>query len=424
VLDETVLEEPPPASAGPGTVAQARTKLLLVDQAVAFGGSIVVLAHLLKFLDRQRYDCVLVTAMPQDVLDTLFDPGIRTVRLKPRHDYRRRNELKEKFRWLGRHGTRLASYWFTILSFAGNVQYRWRLRQLLRIERPQLVHINNNCFFSAEICALLGQRYVFHYHGLTDAPLPAWNRWVLSKAALFISISEYISNIARRHRAAHFQPIRTIPNPAPAPVDLPSEQLIALKHAWKIDPAATVVGIFGRLVGWKGQREFLQAFKGARAAFPNTVALVVGDASDLGQQYEAQLRQWVLDQNLQDAVVFTGYSSNVGPLYQICDIVVHASIEPEPFGLVIVEAMSAGAAVVASPLGAGPEIIHHGVTGLIADPRSTPELTAALLSLLEDPEQRKRIALAGKVHAREKYAPQRFAQAIDAAYQEALARSD
>jgi glycosyltransferase involved in cell wall biosynthesis len=417
MLDETM-----PATLAPAAVGHAKTKLLLVDQAVAFGGSIVVLAHLLKFLDRQRYDCVLITAMPQDVLDNLFDSGIRTVRLKPSLDYRTRSELKERFRGLGRQGARLAGYWFTILSFAGNLKYRWRLRQVLRIERPQLVHINNNCFFSAETCALLGQRFVFHYHGLTDAPLPPWHRWVLSKAALFISISDYISAIAQRQRDAHFQPIRTIPNPAPAPVDLPSEELLALKRAWNIDPAATVIGIFGRLVNWKGQREFLQAFKDARASFPDTVALVVGDASDLGKQYEAQLRQSVVEQGLENAVVFTGYSSNVGPLYQICDIVVHASIEPEPFGLVIVEAMSAGAAVIASPLGAGPEIIQHGATGLIADPRSTQELSAALSSLLSDPELRKRIALAGKAHAREKYAPQRFAQAIDAAYQEVLAR--
>lgn len=402
------------------TAEDGKTKLVLVDQAVAFGGSIVVLAHLLKFLDRKRYSCVLVTAMPQEVLDSLFDPGIRTVRLKPTFDYRSRNALREKFRWLGPAGGRLAAYCFTAVSFTGNLVYRWKLRRLLRRERPQLVHVNNNCFFSAETCAVLGQRYIFHYHGLRDEPLPRWHRWVLSKAAAFISISDYITAIARRHNGLTFQPVRTIPNPSHAPQDLSADELLAVKHDWGIDPKATVVGIFGRLVSWKGQMEFLQAFQRAREEFPNTIALVVGDASDLGKEYEVRLRQWVADQGLESAVVFTGYIAKVAPLYEICDIVVHASIEPEPFGLVIVEAMSAGAAVIASPLGAAPEILEHGVTGLLADPRSTEQLVAALKSLLGNSQERQRIALAGKAHARTKYAPQRFAQSVDALYQEIL----
>lgn len=401
----------------------SKTKLMFVDQAVAFGGSIVVLAHLLKFLDRDRYSLLLVTAMPEDVLATLFDPGVRIVRLKPSYDYRKREELRRRLRWLGKNGIRLGAYWFTLLSAAGNLRYRWKLLQRLRAERPQLLHINNNCFFSAEVCALVGQPYLFHYHGLADTRLPAWRRWVLSKAAIFVSISEFVTAVAKGRHGANFQPIRTIANPAPPPLDLSTEELRAVKQRWGVDTGATVIGIFGRLVSWKGQMEFLQAFSDIRERFPNIVALVVGDASDLGKDYEARLRRWVAEHGLTDSVVFTGYVSEVRPLYQICDIVVHASIEPEPFGLVIVEGMSAGAAVIASPLGAAPEIVTHGVTGLIADPRSPDDLAKTLTSLLSDPELRQRLALAGKIHAREKYAPERFARTLDALYQEILARA-
>ena len=397
-----------------------KTKLVFVDQAVAFGGSIVVLAHLLKFLDRDRYSVMLVTAMPQNILTTLFDAGVTIVPLKPALDYRDRGEITQKLEWLGKPGTRLGAYWFTLLSFGGNLLYRWKLWQLLRRERPSLVHINNNCFFSAEICAIVGQPYVFHYHGLSDRPLTAWQRWVLSKAVRFISISNYTSRIAERYRGRHFQAINTIPNPAPPPLDLAAADRGAEKRRWIANPDAVVIGIFGRLVDWKGQLQFLQAFKKIRGRFPDSVALVVGDASDLGKNYESRLRAWVTDNGLADAVVFTGYISDVRPLYAICDIVVHASIEPEPFGLVIVEAMSAGAAVIASSLGAAPEIVTHDVTGLIVDPRSPDALAQALATLLGDPELRKRLAAAGKLHAREKYAPERFAAAVDAVYQEVL----
>jgi glycosyltransferase involved in cell wall biosynthesis len=405
------------------TGQNGKTKLVFVDQAVAFGGSIVVLAHLLKFLDRDRYTSVLVTAMPQNILASLFDASVKVVPLKPALDYRYRGEIGQKLEWLGKAGTRLGAYWFTLLSFSGNLRYRWKLWQLLRRERPRLVHINNNCFFSAETCALVGQAFVFHYHGLSERPLSAWRRWVLSKAERFISISEYTSRIAERYGGTNFKAIELIPNPAPQPLDLTAAELDAVKRRWVGNTAALVIGIFGRLVDWKGQLEFLQAFKAAHERFPDSVALVVGDASDLGKNYESRLRAWVTDNQLDDAVVFTGYISDVRPLYGICDIVVHASIEPEPFGLVIVEAMSAGAAVIASSLGAAPEIIAHGVTGLIADPRSPDALAQALLSLLSDPPLRKRLAAAGKLHARDKYAPERFAAAVDAVYREVLSRS-
>lgn len=405
------------------TGQNGKTKLVFVDQAVAFGGSIVVLAHLLKFLDRDRYTSVLVTAMPQNILSSLFDASVKIVPLKPALDYRDRGEIAQRLEWLGKLGIRLGAYWFTLLSFSGNLSYRWKLWQLLRQERPRLVHINNNCFFSAETCALIGQPFVFHYHGLSERPLSAWRRWVLSRAERFISISEYTSRIAERYRGANFKAIELIPNPAPQPLDLTAAERDAVKARWVGNTAALVIGIFGRLVDWKGQLEFLQAFKAARERFPDSVALVVGDASDLGKNYEARLRAWVADNQLGDAVVFTGYISDVRPLYGICDIVVHASIEPEPFGLVIVEAMSSGAAIIASPLGAAPEIVAHGATGLIADPRSPDALAQALLSLLSDPPLRKRLAAAGKLHARDKYAPERFAAAVDAVYQEVLLRS-
>ncbi len=405
------------------TAENGKTKVVFVDQAVAFGGSIVVLAHLLKFLDRDRYTSVLVTAMPQNIVASLFDAGVRVVPLKPALDYRYRGEIGQKLEWLGKPGTRLGAYWFTLLSFGGNLRYRWKLWRLLRRERPRLVHINNNCFFSAETCALIGQPFVFHYHGLSERPLSAWRRWVLSKAVRFISISDYTSRIAERYSGANFKAINTIPNPAPPPLDLSAAEREAVRRRWLPNTEALVIGIFGRLVDWKGQLEFLQAFKLARRQFPNSVALVVGDASDLGKHYESRLRGWVADNQLGDAVVFTGYITDVRPLYEICDIVVHASIEPEPFGLVIVEAMSAGAAVIASSLGAAPEIVAHGVTGLIADPRSPEALTAALLSLMKDPDLRKQLAAAGKLHSREKYAPERFAAAVAAVYQEVIPHS-
>ena len=398
------------------TATTAARKIVFVDQAAAFGGSIVVLAHLIRFIDRRHYDPVLVTPMPRDVLRTLFDPELPIRHVTWKHDYRARERFIARFRRFGPLAHRLGGYLFALLSLKSNTQYRLQLWRVLHAERPVLVHVNNNAFQAAEVCALAGIPFVWHFHGLISGErLVGWRRWVLRKALRFVSISEYIAGLAGAYRAPGFQPIDVIPNPAPKPVDLSRGELLELRCRWGIAAGATVIGIFGRLVEWKGQLEFLQAFSQVQREFPDAVALIVGDASDLGQEYEARLRASVTEE-LRPRVVFTGYMADVGPLYQMCDIVVHASIEPEPFGLVIVEAMSAGSAVIASELGAGPELVADGETGLLVDPRKPERLAAALRTLLGDRELRARLADRGKTYAREKFDPERYSASMGELY--------
>lgn len=397
-----------------------RRKVVFVDQAVAFGGSIVVLAHLVRFLDRERFEPVLVTLMPPDVLRDLFDPQVRIHRLDYRADYTRRDRFLTRFRRFGPLVNRLGAYLFTLLSLGSDIAYSVRLWRVLRAERPDLVHINNNALHAAEVCAVAGIPFLWHFHGLPPGErLSAWRRWVLRRARRFVSISEYVSSLAGEYRRPGFQPIDVIPNPAPRMVDAPATELLELRRRWKIRPDALVIGIFGRLVRWKGQLEFLRAFGAVRHEFPNAVALIVGNASDLGQEYEAELRACV-SRELCDSVVFTGYTPDVVPLYQMCDIVVHASIEPEPFGLVIVEAMSAGAAVVASQLGAGPELVADGETGLVVDPRRPDLLANALRRLLGNAGLRARLARQGKDYARAKFDPGHYALSLGELYNRLL----
>src|SRR5216683_590368 len=99
-------------------------KVVFVDQAVAFGGSIMVLAHLIRYIDRRRYDPVLITLMPDDVLSDLFDPQLRIKRLRWKYDYRIREKFIARFRRFGPVALRLGAYLFTVLSLKSNLQYR------------------------------------------------------------------------------------------------------------------------------------------------------------------------------------------------------------------------------------------------------------------------------------------------------------
>ena len=79
------------------------------------------------------------------------------------------------------------------------------------------------------------------------------------------------------------------------------------------------------------------------------------------------------------------YQKNVADFLMMVDVVVHASVLPEPFGRVILEAMACRKPVIGARAGAIPEIIEEGITGLTFPPGDADALAEAILRLLRDP---------------------------------------
>lgn len=120
-----------------------------------------------------------------------------------------------------------------------------------------------------------------------------------------------------------------------------------------------------------------------------------------------------------DRVGFTGFQSDMPSVMQALDIVVHASTEPEPFGLVLIEAMAAGRPLITSALGGASEIVTAGETALVHQAGDTSALESALLQLAQNPELRQRLADAGRRRA-EAYDVRLFAQRFCDVYDRTL----
>jgi glycosyltransferase involved in cell wall biosynthesis len=135
-----------------------------------------------------------------------------------------------------------------------------------------------------------------------------------------------------------------------------------------------------------------------------------------GSQWgEAELRRLVTDAGAADRVGFTGYVPAPEAMRAL-DIVVHASTQPEPFGLVIAEAMASGRALVTSGLGGAAELVEPGVdaeTHTAGDPAS---LARVLEKLVRDPAYRTAIAERGRLAARTRFDPRRLAAALVEVY--------
>lgn len=149
-----------------------------------------------------------------------------------------------------------------------------------------------------------------------------------------------------------------------------------------VDPEAFVVGHFSRLSPWKGQEVLLKALQQCPLG---THVVLCGEALFGEEEFVVELRDLVDLSGLGEQVTFAGFRPDVSDLMAACDLVVHSSTAPEPFGRVIVEAMLSGTPVVAARAGGPCEILRHGETGWLTRPGDVAELGACITSRRRDP---------------------------------------
>jgi glycosyltransferase involved in cell wall biosynthesis len=186
---------------------------------------------------------------------------------------------------------------------------------------------------------------------------------------------------------------------------------LPLPESWAgFSPRVGMVGAFAR---WKGHSLFFNAAGIVSKKFPQAGFFIVGgEIYDSGGEvgFSDYLNRLVRQSGLQGRVVFTGFQVDVAPWYRVLDVVVNASLKPEPFGRSLLEAMACGRAVVGPRGGGVPEFIQHGKNGLLYEPGKANELGAAILALLQEPFLRDRLGAAGRDTAASHFIPE--AQAI------------
>ena len=148
----------------------------------------------------------------------------------------------------------------------------------------------------------------------------------------------------------------------------------------------------GRLQRWKGAHIFLDAARLIRDVHPSARFWIVGGTLfDKEPEYASEIKEQAARLGLAADVTFTGHVPDARPYLAAADIVVHSSIDPEPFGLVIAEALAEGKPVVAFDEGGPAEMIESGRSGRLVAPGSTEALAAATSDLIARPELRARI---------------------------------
>lgn len=186
-----------------------------------------------------------------------------------------------------------------------------------------------------------------------------------------------------------------------------------------------LVGIVGQLnprSQWKGQREFILAASEVCKKMDNVYFAIVGDddspkSDPRHGSYIHELRMLAKDLGIDDHLIFTGYRKDIPDIMASFDVLVSASYA-EPFGRVIIEAMAAGKPVIGTNAGGAPEIIEHGITGIIVPPKDHRSLSEAITYLLQREELRKNMGEAGRRRVNEYFSLEKNVERIQNIYED------
>jgi glycosyltransferase involved in cell wall biosynthesis len=181
---------------------------------------------------------------------------------------------------------------------------------------------------------------------------------------------------------------------------------------------ATCLGILGNVQEWKGQRILVDAMELVASRYPKAHCLIIGGVHRAGEEYAEELRGRVRRLGLGERVHFVGFREDVPDVIQALDVVVHASVRPEPFGRVILEGMLLGKPVVASKAGGVLELIEHEKTGYLVPPGDVPALADCLTTILAQPERAAAMGRYAAEWARKQFSLARQVEEMSQIYEE------
>lgn len=154
--------------------------------------------------------------------------------------------------------------------------------------------------------------------------------------------------------------------------------------------------LVGRINAWKGQKLLVEAFMQLVAAGDSRARLAIVGSAPAGQEhYEQSLAAFVARSGCSERIMLIPYRPDIEPIWVASDVVVVPSTEPEPFGRVAIEAMGFSRPVIAAAHGGLVEILIDGETGCLVEPRNVTALTSAMKSLVNNPDLRRRMGMAG-----------------------------
>lgn len=314
-------------------------------------------------------------------------------------------------------------------SILGSVRLRrpdsvWRARR-------KLAQLTDQTAFDVAVCHQAWPLAIFGpVAKAAGVPLVAWihmapaRHWIDRLASrvepdLIVCNSRFTASLSPKTRVR----VETVYCPVlpPEPGATASTARAKVRSELNTPQSDVVIVQVSRMEAWKGQQIHLEAL-GRLRAVPNWTCWFVGGAQKKSDvKYLDSLKQAAERLGVADRVRFTGHRSDVADVLASADIFCQPNIEPEAFGLSLVEALSASVPVVSSSIGGALEIVDD-TCGTLVPPGDSSTLAAALSRLINDRGARERLGHNGPRRARALCDPQTQMTAIAATLERARSR--
>jgi glycosyltransferase involved in cell wall biosynthesis len=266
-----------------------------------------------------------------------------------------------------------------------------RLAALIEAHQVSLVHARSRApAWSAWMaCRRMDVPLVTTYHGTYGDGVPFKRLYnsVMVRGRVVIAASQFIADLIQAQHGVPSERIRLIPRGVdPAvfdPAAVGTDRTAAVARSWALPDGAMSVVLPGRLTAWKGHAVLLRALAVLRR--PDVYAVLLGSAQGrVG--YVQTLEALARDLGIAANVRLVGATDDMPAALKLADVVVHASVKPEAFGRVVIEAQAMARPVIASDLGGPVETVRQGETGWRVRPDDPDALAAALNTVLTMPD--------------------------------------
>ncbi len=301
-----------------------------------------------------------------------------------------------------------------------------RIARLIASEQVDLVHARSRApaWLAWHAARRTARPFLTTFHGTYSGTSAAKRHYngIMARGERVIAISEFIArHIGDTYPAAR-ERIRLVPRGVDLasfdPARVAAERIVTLSRSWRVPDGERIVMLPGRLTEWKGQTVLMDAL----ALLDDDVfCLLVGGWDDGRTGHRNRLMRRIDALGISDRVRIAGHCRDMPAAYMLADAVVSASLRPEAFGRIAVEAQAMGRPVVASDHGGARETVRDGETGWLTPPGDAEALAAGLRRALAlSPSRRNAMAHAAREHVRRRFSLTGMCESTLAIYRELL----
>ncbi len=364
--------------------------ILYVHGISKIGGSERDLLCLLERIDRQEWDPIVVCPPDGPLLGEVEKLKVRAYPMK------------------------LPS-WRKFKGLLGIPFAVWSLIKLIRRCQVELVHVNDYWWGPPVYMASSMAQIPCVVHIRQEIEPCRVRQYWLKKPSRLFAMSQQIKDIAVGYGVDPGR-VRVVYTGIDTAVTVSPAEIKRVRDCYGLSLHQPVIGTVANLFPRKGYEYLIEALADIQQVIPHIHCLIIGEGDD---RYRNRLLEMVEEKKLKENVTFTGFQQNVLAYISAMDVFVLPSIM-EGFGIVLLEAMSMGKPIVATTVGGIPEVVEDRVTGFLVPPKNSSALAQRIIDLLEDPQIREKLGLAGRARALERFSVNHMIIQIQRLYEELI----